>query len=154
MTEFSLLYISKTSLNLNDGSIISQLSDILEKAIENNRKTNITGALIFDGSWFVQLLEGDRADVWSTFHKIEHDSRHSSVTPVAMTAIDKRIFTNWWMACAQRDADSEDLFVPHLINGQFQPDQMSAADLISMMVSLTNRGYERKLAKGAKYSVH
>jgi hypothetical protein len=76
------------------------------------------------------------------------------VIPVAMASIDKRIFANWWMACAERNADSEDLFVPHLIDDQFHPDQMSSADLISLMVSLTNRGYERNLAKASQYSVH
>ena len=46
----------------------------------NNSRDGITGFLIFDKTWFVQILEGEKLKVTDTYNRIARDSRHSSAT--------------------------------------------------------------------------
>jgi hypothetical protein len=75
-----LTYYSENQLDPAQGSVVAQLAKILSASNRNNKPGNITGALVFDDLWFLQVLEGDREDVWHTFERIKDDERHSRVT--------------------------------------------------------------------------
>jgi hypothetical protein len=51
-----LVYFSENQLDPKKGSALSQLSDILSASNRNNKLANITGALVFDDFWFIQVL--------------------------------------------------------------------------------------------------
>jgi hypothetical protein len=73
------------------------LTGILLQARENNARNGITGALICRGDLFVQMLEGPRDVVTSTFARIVRDERHADVMKLLCRDIDKRLFPEWSM---------------------------------------------------------
>lgn len=54
---------------------------------------------------FIQLLEGDRDDVLSTFAKICDDPRHNHIQILIEGSSDQRIFNDWSMGFKQLSHD-------------------------------------------------
>ncbi len=120
MALYSLMYYSRaTSHTIN--SISLAMNSILSNSVLNNERLSVTGALLFCDSWFLQVLEGDRADVCELYETISRDSRHSRLQLVMTKAIEQRRFDGWRM-CGQtlsltddailRMLDKEKLFDP------------------------------------------
>ena len=95
-----LIYISENQLDRTNGSVLKELSAILSASNRNNRRAGLTGALVFDDMWFLQILEGERRNVWETFNRISEDERHSRVLLVEKRDVSERVFGNWWMGLA------------------------------------------------------
>jgi hypothetical protein len=118
------------------------IHDILIESVANNRRDDITGALIHDDHWFAQALEGPEPMVSATFERILCDQRHCDVRLIGMQVVAERRFAAWWMACVARSADNADLF-RHLCEGEgFDPQRMRAerlGDLIEAVVARTPR---------------
>jgi Sensors of blue-light using FAD len=73
------------------------LNQILSVARRNNARDGITGALICRGDLYLQMLEGPRAAVTASFHKILGDDRHVDVVLISCGDATKRIFPDWHM---------------------------------------------------------
>lgn len=73
------------------------LTSILMQARENNARNGITGALICREDVFLQILEGPRDLVTSTFSRILRDERHVDVVNLLSSEIDRRLFPKWSM---------------------------------------------------------
>ena len=69
---FKLAYVSLASRTLTS----VDLQNILESAITRNREDDITGILLFNGTNFMQVLEGPEAKVRALFDDICEDDRH------------------------------------------------------------------------------
>ena len=93
---FRLMYRSRDRLTPQDRD--SELGDLFATARSNNEKRRITGALLITGDWFIQVLEGQEADVRSLFASIEHDPRHDSVELLDAGPAGERAFAHWSMA--------------------------------------------------------
>jgi hypothetical protein len=139
-----LIYHSENHLG-SAGSMISDLNGILEVSNRNNEKAGITGALIFDSLWFVQILEGEREAVSQTLCRIVSDPRHDAVTIMDCRPADKRLFGNWWMGLAFLSGNTEALFAPYGLK-QLNPRRMSGEQIVTIASELSSRGLNRKLA--------
>ena len=73
------------------------LSAILIASRANNRKRDITGALICRSDIFLQLLEGPEQQVKSTYAAIQNDDRHINICHLLDQNVDKRLFPAWSM---------------------------------------------------------
>jgi Sensors of blue-light using FAD len=73
------------------------LNQILSVARRNNTRDGITGALICRGDLYLQMLEGPRAAVTASFHKILGDDRHADVVLISCGDIKTRMFPDWHM---------------------------------------------------------
>ena len=75
-----------------------ELEILVDDAQDFNRKNGITGVLVFNGTQFVQVLEGDRGDINALFcNKICRDLRHEGVCLGLWTPADERMFPEWSM---------------------------------------------------------
>jgi hypothetical protein len=138
-----LIYHSENHIGGTSGKMVASLNTIMEAAIRNNQRANITGALIFDSLWFVQILEGEREAVSETLRRIMRDERHDNVTVMDATLIEQRHFGNWWMGLGTtRD---ESLYARHGIT-RFNPRQMTGAQALAIALDLAAVGLSRKLA--------
>lgn len=72
---FQLLYVSQ----LAPGCDFGVVKDIVAVARRHNAEHGITGALLFDGERFGQLLEGAEVDVRALMSRIARDPRHTDV---------------------------------------------------------------------------
>lgn len=116
-----------------DVPLISIFSSILNVSRSNNMKNDITGVLIFDSIYFIQILEGQRHLVWSTFQKIQTDDRHFDVQLVEFAACGRRQFTNWSMAGSLRTSIQDDIYTKHGYDGRIRPNELTVDRLIPLV---------------------
>ena len=79
------------------GYSLEILSAILVASRANNRKHDITGALICRSDIFLQLLEGPEQQVKNTYDAIQKDDRHVNVYNLINRPVEKRLFPAWAM---------------------------------------------------------
>ena len=79
------------------GYSLEILSAILVASRANNRKNNVTGALICRSDIFLQLLEGPEQRVKNTYEAIQNDDRHINVYHLIDQPVKKRLFPAWAM---------------------------------------------------------
>ena len=89
-----LVYISSARGHVT----AAELQRILQVSRRNNARDAITGLLFFDGTRFLQALEGDPDRVVAAFERIKADPRHLGVVTLSRREIDAREFGPWAMA--------------------------------------------------------
>ena len=92
----SLLYISESKIKPRKAK--SELYRIIATARAFNPTVGITGALIYTGTHFAQVIEGDETAINELIAKIARDSRHGEISIVARDPLTKRRFSDWSMA--------------------------------------------------------
>jgi hypothetical protein len=97
---YSLVYCSRIRIPGSDEQIKAELESILASSRKNNPAIGVTGALIYNGAHFAQVLEGPLHSVERIFEIIQRDSRHSEVRVIQSGAISQRNFSDWSMAFA------------------------------------------------------
>ncbi|WP_337661275.1 BLUF domain-containing protein [Erythrobacter sp. Alg231-14] len=86
------LYISTApSLTRDD------VAAILDSSARNNPARGITGLLLYNGRNFLQLLEGEGAELDALMKRIGQDRRHTGVSLLNKTAVSERACPQWAM---------------------------------------------------------
>jgi hypothetical protein len=98
MSVYSLCYVSRALLPSAEAK--SAVADIVDVSRERNGRLKVTGALLFTGAHFAQVLEGSRAAVRELMLSIERDARHTDVTIVREGLAETRAFGAWTLAYA------------------------------------------------------
>lgn len=80
---------------------------LLARARQQNQRRGITGALMFTGGHFAQLIEGPAQPLADTMALIKADARHDTVTRLIDDAITQRRFGDWSMALLQAPGADE-----------------------------------------------
>lgn len=73
------------------------LNSILVTARTNNKKNDITGALICRADMYLQLLEGPKDEVNKIYETIKEDDRHLEVCLRSSSMVKERLFGAWAM---------------------------------------------------------
>lgn len=127
-----LVYVSRNTVPGDDRSLLGHLREILKVSQANNSRDGITGYLIFDKTWFVQILEGERAMVQATYDRIAKDARHERVSKLEVRPIKMRDFGQWSMGGAMRNLDQQEVFLRHGISGAMDPSRMTAQAVVAL----------------------
>ena len=90
---FQLVYLSSASQPFSEDGLIA----LLTQARQNNVAHGLTGMLLYKDGNFMQVLEGDEAEVRRLFHTIEQDPRHHGTTVLLEEPIQARLFADWSM---------------------------------------------------------
>ena len=90
---FHLIYVSTAVAPMSDRDLL----DLLQQSRARNARNRITGMLLYKDGNFMQVLEGDEANVMKIFADIEMDRRHKSVDVLRAEYIQHRDFPNWTM---------------------------------------------------------
>jgi len=105
--EYCIIYLSTATPEFNP----DMLGRIAQTASVNNKPLNITGMLLYSGTHFLQVLEGDQKLIEMLLKHIDQDSRHTDIELIMNTAIQKRVFADWHMGVLDvsrhRDLDRE-----------------------------------------------
>lgn len=97
---FNLAYISKSMIEGTDSEIAEAVTKILDSSKRNNTLRGVTGALLFSGGYFCQVIEGEQSKIEELFEIIQMDDRHGDITVLHFEPLDRRNFENWAMAFA------------------------------------------------------
>jgi Sensors of blue-light using FAD len=93
---FRLIYRSRARIP-QDGRR-AELGELFSVARSNNKKQQVTGALLLKDDYFVQTLEGEEQVVRALFARIEQDPRHDDVELLETGTVSGRVFVRWAMA--------------------------------------------------------
>lgn len=88
-----MTYTSLARLDLRD----DELSDIHQTARHLNALDGITGLLLFDGSRFLQIIEGSESAIDNLVERLRMDRRHSAFEVRDERFVDRRSFADWSM---------------------------------------------------------
>ena len=91
-----LIYVSESKIE--DGKVDAVIAKIIAKSQKRNSQLDLTGALIFTGTHFAQVLEGDQKAIDELMSSLYHDERHEAVWIVDRSPITERQFSRWAMA--------------------------------------------------------
>lgn len=111
MNIYQLSYRSKATNYFKVGD----LDSMLETAVQNNERANISGCLVFYNNCFVQILEGTKANVISLYNTIKKDIRHHDLDLLWQGEVDKKHFKEWGMLCHTDQSTDEKAFVNNLL---------------------------------------
>lgn len=93
-------YISKNTIEGSRSDIDAEVAKILKTASKKNTELDISGALLYSGGYFCQILEGERSALDQLMAGIARDPRHTDVCIVSAEPIEERGFKKWAMALA------------------------------------------------------
>ena len=97
----NIVYLSTAIKLLGDNELI----EILDAARKNNVEYHVSGVLLYSEGTFIQLIEGDDADVDFIYAKIKQDNRHKNIIALIDSPIQERNFSDWLMGFASLKAD-------------------------------------------------
>lgn len=98
-----LIYVSLPAKQLSENDI----DKILVAARAKNLERRITGFLLFDGSMFMQLIEGPPRAVEDLFESLVADTRHQTVQKIYDGEAPARLFSNFSMAFAHLAGEAD-----------------------------------------------
>ncbi|GAB3398613.1 hypothetical protein GCM10027515_04040 [Schumannella luteola] len=90
---FAALYTSTAAAPFDDDA----LAELLAASREANRRSDITGMLLYRRGRFVQVLEGAEHEVRALLERIRADARHGDVRVLLDERIPTRQFADWSM---------------------------------------------------------
>lgn len=101
----SVIYVSVADPGLTPADIVA----MVEAAQANNARDDLTGALIYNGQNFMQLLEGPVARVEACLARIRADLRHNGMIEVRRRLVEGRAFSTFSMLYSPlfREHDAE-----------------------------------------------
>lgn len=94
-----LIYISEAKPGLTENGI----RKIVNMSHLRNQMSNITGLLVHDAGYFLQILEGEPHEVEQTYGRISKDGRHLNCQLLLAQPIVYRAFPNWLMGYRNRE---------------------------------------------------
>lgn len=93
MALHELIYVSLAARPMDTAA----LTDLLDEARAYNDRHGITGMLIYHGQEFLQLIEGEEAEVMALFDSVWKDPRHQQIYKMWDAPITERSFCAWAM---------------------------------------------------------
>ena len=88
-----LIYTSTASALMSD----LELTDLLAVCRIRNSHDALTGMLLYKDGSFMQVLEGEKQKVLSTFSRIQEDARHKDIFLLRERELESRNFDGWSM---------------------------------------------------------
>lgn len=117
---YFVLYISERNADIDD----KQILELLEKTRRYNSSHGISGCLIHQDGYFMQMLEGERDTVLSLLEQIKLDTKHCNLRIILQDNAQHRIFPEWSMGF--RDLSD------NLCNIDFSKGQVRSISLLEL----------------------
>jgi hypothetical protein len=134
-----------------DGSVAVQLKQILASAIKNNAHLAVTGGLVFNRNYFMQVLEGNRSTVTKLFTTISGDTRHDQIELMDVKDARERLFGAWSMGFASTPELIKELWAKIDVQGEFNPKLLTGDQIVKIIFELVKK--EEGFASSRKFSV-
>lgn len=115
---YQLIYISNATPSLSEQDLI----DILNVSRKFNQEHTITGVLLYQNGYFIQVLEGELKVISDLFHNhICQDKRHTKVVSFYHSYVKERQFPNWTMgfydsSFLEKETDANKIHVKDFLN--------------------------------------
>ena len=89
----SLIYVSSAVELFSPAELLA----LLETSRRNNTPVGITGLLLYKDGNFMQVIEGEAAEIHRLHDRISRDPRHTGLITLTERRIEQRQFSDWSM---------------------------------------------------------
>lgn len=137
-----LIYVSKATKQVSFESI----QEICKKSAISNKKLGITGLLIFNRKYFIQLIEGDRSALSQVMFKIYENPLHYDIELIDFSPAESRMFTYFGAKMFAESNVCQELFFRYTSSVDFNPYQINSATAATLVAKLA--GVEADEKKG------
>ena len=135
---FRLIYYSTNLLFQENAPDRNALDKLILASALNNKARSITGILLYDERWFLQVLEGERENISESFLTIAKDARHTGVTLVEVAEQNERLFPDWSMRAGYVPGNSV-LYHHHGFGEIFDPSVLVGSQAVLLGLDLVSR---------------
>jgi hypothetical protein len=94
-----IIYTSQASEQFSKRGLL----DLLHESRAFNTIDKVTGVLMHRKGNFLQVFEGESEAVGNLLTRILRDPRHNDIKIIMDSTVDRRLFSNWTMGCADFD---------------------------------------------------
>ena len=108
---FHLIYRSRSLIPADRRK--EELGQLFGVARSDNKRKQVTGALLCVDECFVQVLEGEETVVRSLYDHIATDARHDSLRVLEEGPIPERVFSRWAMAKVADEGEPDIPLIAH-----------------------------------------
>lgn len=120
-------------------AVALDLRTLIATCHKNNAPRSLTGLLHFNGTYFLQVLEGGRADVSAIYHRIATDPRHINLIILSTGDVRERLFPTWSMGLHEGMTDrTREIFLRYFAKERFDPESVNVDSLLDVMVDISN----------------
>lgn len=90
---FHVIYASTATAPMSEDELLR----LLDHSRARNQKLRVTGMLLYKDEKFLQVLEGEEANVMKLYRDVQADERHDNVDLLRAEYIQHRDFPDWTM---------------------------------------------------------
>jgi hypothetical protein len=117
-----------------NASVALDVRQLLATCHKNNSRDGLTGFLHYNGFYFMQVLEGGRAPVSATYHRIASDPRHNNIVLINCQDVRERLFPTWSMGLHEGMTDrTKEIFTRYFASNKVDPETINADSLLDVL---------------------
>ncbi|MES2423847.1 MAG: BLUF domain-containing protein [Pseudomonadota bacterium] len=140
-----MIYASKVSKPLDSSTV----TDILLAARRHNARHGLTGLLVFNHAYFLQVIEGDRSQLKRLLPRLMADQRHTEFALIRFASIAQRQYSNWSMGFVAAHALNRAVLLRHGVSDSFDPCNLTESAAIALLRDLRESLVAETLADAA-----
>lgn len=106
---------------------------VLESCSKHDREGGLTGALLFNEKYFVQVMEGAPTTLSAKLWELATDKRHSTMVIMGAGAVCRRAFLSWSVGYAGRSTELDGLYMRYSPRPVLDPTVMTADSALGLM---------------------
>jgi len=130
----SLIYVSRAEENVDYPEIL----DILTHSWKYNHNSYISGMLLYDNGYFMQLIQGPIATIDKLYARIANDTRHTDIKLIGEELLHQRDCTGWGIGFYENQEVAKVLYDSFHIGHGNALYNVNYADAKSLMLALKN----------------
>ncbi|MBH0238303.1 BLUF domain-containing protein [Methylobrevis albus] len=130
---FRMSFYSDNNMGAGERPIASEIKAILAACSRYTLASGITGALVFNERYFVQVMEGERSLLSRTVWSIASDARQKNMVLLSAAPINERLFLGWSVGYAGHSEQADALYLRHAIMGALDPSRMTAESVENLV---------------------
>jgi hypothetical protein len=127
-----MIYVSKPSHSPTK----EEVTQILQAAQANNSKHDLTGLMVFNHEYFLQVVEGGRTAVSQLLGHLYKDSRHQDLTMIEFDQIDRRSFGDWSMQFVPAASITKEIVLHNSPTSKFEPEKLTKSGVLELLLAL------------------
>jgi len=131
----SMTYASRANPNVS----AKDFHEILQQAQINNAANGITGMLTFNKDYFLQTVEGPRAQINRLLYSLIADQRHYDLQIIDTRELTHRSWAQWSMNYASPTEKNAAIYLKYSTTVDFNPYLLSAASAHDLMNALSDQ---------------
>lgn len=129
----SMTYASRANSDVS----ANDFNEILQQAQRNNAANGITGMLIFNKDYFLQTIEGPRAQINRLLYSLIADHRHHDLQLIETRELKHRLWAKWSMNYASPTEENAAIYLKYSTTVSFNPYLLNAESANDLMRELS-----------------